>query len=237
MRLVLTRACSCAIVSCSLFSALALLPSTALALQFSERLEQLSASRTIADATPTPSTQENFSEMEGVDADAQSAADSSAAPFEFVADTDDISNDEPQAALLLQLSAALAAQQAETPTSDEAGRVIVAAMNMLGTPYRYGRDSSEAVDCSGLMRRVFSAVGQHLPRTTKEMLASGRNVGRGVLHRGDLLFYRWQRRQLHVAVYIDDNTIIHASPKAGRVVVTEMTPGWRQRLIAARRLF
>lgn len=122
------------------------------------------------------------------------------------------------------------------PADDEAGRVIDAAIGMVGTPYRYGRDSDEAVDCSSLMRRVFRSVGQHLPRTAREMLGIGQAVASAEVRKGDLLFYRWQRRQLHVAVYVDDNTIIHASPKAGRVVVAELTPGWERRLVAVRRL-
>lgn len=126
--------------------------------------------------------------------------------------------------------------QPSTRGASRIARVINAAFSMVGTRYRLGRDSADAVDCSALMQRVFDSVGEDLPRTTKEMLALGEAVGRDEVQPGDLLFYRWQRRQLHVALYIDDNTIIHASPSAGRVVVTELSPGWQHRLVAVRRV-
>lgn len=134
----------------------------------------------------------------------------------------------------LRLITATALHEAEA--GGKASRVVGAALAMLGTAYRFGRDSLDGLDCSALMRRVFGSAGETLPRTAREMLASGTAVDHAAVQKGDLLFYRWQRRQLHVAVYIDDNTIVHASPKAGRVVITELTPGWRRHLVAVRRL-
>ena len=115
--------------------------------------------------------------------------------------------------------------------------VISSALALVGTDYRLGGDGVEAIDCSALVQRVFRSAGFELPRTTREQLQEGRAVPLHALRKGDLLFYRWRPRQLHVAVYVDEDTIIHASPKRGEVVLTRLTPVWRARLVAARRLF
>lgn len=104
---------------------------------------------------------------------------------------------------------------------------------MIGTSYRLGRRSPDAVDCSGLMQRVFGSAGRELPRTAKEMLASGEAINRDELQADDLVFCRWERHQLHIALRVDENTIIHASPGAGRVMMTE---DWNRRLATARRV-
>lgn len=122
----------------------------------------------------------------------------------------------------------------------EAGHLteIVAreALAMLGADYELGSAADDAVDCSSLMQRIFRAVGLAMPRTAREQAGVGEPVHRAELKKGDLLFYRWQPRNLHVAVYMDHGYILHASPSAGRVVLTRITPSWEQRLVAARRL-
>src|SRR5689334_19054977 len=40
---------------------------------------------------------------------------------------------------------------------------------MVGTPYEFGADRDDAVDCSALVRRMFVSVGKVLPRTTREL--------------------------------------------------------------------
>ncbi|HSW13596.1 MAG TPA: C40 family peptidase [Solimonas sp.] len=118
----------------------------------------------------------------------------------------------------------------------ETERVMLGAMSMLGTRYRLGSRSEQAVDCSLLIQRVYEAVGLDVPRTTREQIRLGTAVELEDLRKGDLLFYRWQRRQLHVAIYIDNGYILHASPREGKVVVTQLNPSWRRRLVAVRRV-
>lgn len=129
-----------------------------------------------------------------------------------------------------------ASESLQSPQGSSATRIVNAALGMLGTTYRFGRESFDAVDCSGLIQRIFGSAGHPLPRTAQEMLASGRAVDRDTPQKGDLLFYRWKQRQLHVAIYVDDNTIVHASPAAGRVVATPLTPDWQRHLVAVRRV-
>lgn len=119
----------------------------------------------------------------------------------------------------------------------ETQRVTIGALSMLGTTYKLGSRSPGAVDCSLLVQRVYRAIGVDIPRTTREQIRLGEAVPLAELREGDLLFYRWQARTLHVAIYMDNGYILHASPREGRVVLTQLNPSWRRRLVAARRVF
>jgi cell wall-associated NlpC family hydrolase len=118
----------------------------------------------------------------------------------------------------------------------EAQRLMLGAMSMLGTRYKLGSRKSSAVDCSLLVQRIYGSIGLELPRTTREQIHLGKPVQVSELRKGDLLFYRWQGRNLHVAIYMDNGYILHASPKEGKVVMTQLNPNWSRRLVAVRRL-
>ena len=74
--------------------------------------------------------------------------------------------------------------------------VLDKAMAMLGTDYRLGSNSDEAVDCSALAQQVFRSAGLELPRTSNELLETGTAVRKAQLKPGDLLIYRWSPRRL-----------------------------------------
>ena len=143
----------------------------------------------------------------------------------------DMIDDSVQTPLLLEPSASL---------DDEfvVDLVISDALSMLGTDYQLGASTldEKKVDCSSLVQRIFRAIGVEVPRTTRQQVGYGEPVAREDLRKGDLLFYRWQPRNLHVAIYMDDGYILHASPGQGRVVVTRLTPSWERRMVAARRV-
>ena len=83
---------------------------------------------------------------------------------------------------------------------------------------------------------MFAAAGMRVPRTTRQQVRLGRRVKATELTAGDLLFYRWGPSGLHVAVYLEDNRILHASTGAGEVVVSELNTLWHQHMVTARRL-
>jgi cell wall-associated NlpC family hydrolase len=110
------------------------------------------------------------------------------------------------------------------------------ALAMLGTEYVFGRNDDEAVDCSALMQQIFASAGIALPRTVHELMHTGVPVSRTHAQAGDLAIYRWRPHQLHVALVLDRQHIVHASPSAGEVVVTPLDSDWQRRLIAVRRV-
>ena len=99
-------------------------------------------------------------------------------------------------------------------------RVLNTAKRYVGTRYRMGGTKPGAFDCSGFVRYVLAKHGVELPRTAREQSVVGQSVVVGVdsLRVGDLLFFRTSRgRAGHVAMYVGDGRIIHASAGSRRV--------------------
>ncbi len=130
----------------------------------------------------------------------------------------------------------------ELRSSSNVGRSIIRELillkgkAMLGTPYVYGANDVKAVDCSGLIQLLFQNAGIELPRTTHDLASIGEPVTREALQPGDLLFYRWKKHGLHVAVYIGDGLVIHASPGEHSVVMKELNETWAHHFVGARRV-
>lgn len=116
--------------------------------------------------------------------------------------------------------------------------VLAKGHELVGTDYVYGADADreDAVDCSSLVQRMFRSAGIQLPRTARELVRSGHAVRDRRFVPGDLLFYRWGRSGLHVAVYLPGNRILHASSSRRAVVVSALNSTWARRMVTARRL-
>jgi cell wall-associated NlpC family hydrolase len=116
--------------------------------------------------------------------------------------------------------------------------VLAKGHELLGTDYEYGADADreDVVDCSSLVQRMFRSAGIQVPRTARELVRSGRAVRDRQFVPGDLLFYRWGRSGLHVAVYLPGDRILHASSSRREVVVSPLNATWSRRMVTARRL-
>jgi hypothetical protein len=140
--------------------------------------------------------------------------------------------------LLLALLAvgARAEERAATARSD----IVVQALALLGTPYRFGGSSPEAgFDCSGLVRHVFaSALQRDLPRRAEDISGVGQPVARSDLQPGDLVFFDTLRRAFsHVAIYIGEGRFVHAPARNGRVRIEGLDDRyWASRFNGARRV-
>lgn len=95
--------------------------------------------------------------------------------------------------------------------------IVKYAMQFEGNPYAWGGTSlTKGTDCSGFTQSVFNSKGISLPRTAKSQAKGGRNVPLNKLQPGDLIFYRKNGQINHVALYIGNKEVIHASnPKSG----------------------
>lgn len=85
---------------------------------------------------------------------------------------------------------------------------IAVAELFLGTPYLWGGNSCNGIDCSGLVQAALIACGQDCPADSNQQ---ERQVGQNLGHnepakRGDLLFWKG-----HVAMVVDSETLIHAN--------------------------
>jgi cell wall-associated NlpC family hydrolase len=128
--------------------------------------------------------------------------------------------------------------------SATAAGILATAERYLGTRYRYGGASPrEGFDCSGFVQYVFAKHGIELPRTSQQQAHTGDALPLSIaaLKPGDLLlFASGGRRVNHVAIYVGNNRILHASAGAGRVVYDDLTTArghwYLQRHVASRRL-
>ncbi|KAF1025859.1 MAG: Murein DD-endopeptidase MepH [Pseudomonas sp.] len=123
----------------------------------------------------------------------------------------------------------------------QSSTVLSRAVNVLGTPYRWGGSSpSKGFDCSGLVKYAFNDVkAVDLPRTSNAMAAGhGQKVERKDLKPGDLLFFKLKSRQVnHVAIYLGNDRFIHA-PRRGKAVTidTLKKPFWDKNYAIAKRV-
>lgn len=94
------------------------------------------------------------------------------------------------------------------------------AARWLGVPYKYGGNTSEGVDCSGLVCNIYRKVyGQKLERTVAGMYKKNcRKISRNSLHPGDLVFFNTAKTKKsisHVGIFLKDNIFIHATTRSG----------------------
>lgn len=109
----------------------------------------------------------------------------------------------------------------EVNTSNQGEEVINYAKKFLGTRYVPGGNSlTKGVDCSGFTSQVFKEFGINLKRSSRDQYASnGSKVSKSELQPGDLVFYGYNGNVSHVAIYIGDGEIIHASTGIRGVVI------------------
>ena len=100
--------------------------------------------------------------------------------------------------------------------------VVDYALQFVGNPYRYGgSDPNTGVDCSGFTRYVMqNAAGVSLNRSSSSQATQGRTVSAAEMQPGDLIFYGNGSRVNHVAMYIGDGQIVHASTERTGIKVS-----------------
>ena len=96
-------------------------------------------------------------------------------------------------------------------SSSKAGSLVDYAMQFLGNRYVWGGTSlTNGTDCSGFTMGIYAHFGYSLPRTSAAQAAATRSVSSGDVQVGDLFFYG-SGSVSHVAMYIGNGQIIHAS--------------------------
>ena len=93
--------------------------------------------------------------------------------------------------------------------------LISYAKQFIGNKYVYGGNSlTNGIDCSGFTQQIYRHFGYSITRTASSQASCGRAVSYSEVQPGDLLFYGSSSRISHVAMYIGDGKIIHASNSA-----------------------
>ncbi len=91
------------------------------------------------------------------------------------------------------------------------------AKQFVGNPYVWGGTSlTKGADCSGFVQSVFKHFGVSLPRSSRQQVGVGTKISLADAKPGDLIFYAKGGTINHVALYIGDGQVVHASsPKTG----------------------
>jgi cell wall-associated NlpC family hydrolase len=98
-----------------------------------------------------------------------------------------------------------------------AAQAVAYAKSKLGDEYVYAATGPSTFDCSGLTMEAWLSAGVQIERTAAEQYDSLPHVSRADLEPGDLVFYDYGEGITHVAIYVGNDTVIHA-PHTGTVV-------------------
>lgn len=111
-------------------------------------------------------------------------------------------------------------------------KMISKAYEFMGRPYLWGGTSGKGMDCSGFTKTVYYMNGLELPRDASQQVRVGVEVPTDAtlrnLQRGDFLFFGRKASQdkperiTHVAIYLGEGKMIHASE---RIKIESLKPG------------
>ena len=124
-------------------------------------------------------------------------------------------------------SSAAAPQEEEAPAAAPAGSsaaaiAVAAALSKEGGRYVYGAAGPSSFDCSGLTSWAWAQAGVSIPRTSGGQ-AGLPSVPLSQLQPGDLVTY--YSPVSHVAMYIGNGQIIHASTESRPIYITSVSGG------------
>lgn len=119
--------------------------------------------------------------------------------------------------------------------SDVRVDLVQYAKQFVGNPYVWGGTSlTNGADCSGFTLSIYKKYNVSLPHHAASQAQMGTKVSMNEIQPGDLVFYAKNGNINHVAIYIGNGQVIHASsPKTGIKIssVNYRTPAWARRYL------
>lgn len=112
--------------------------------------------------------------------------------------------------------------------ANASGNTIVdLAHQALGTPYVYGSESLKGMDCSGLVYWAYNKVGVSVPRSSSSFGSAGEGVSLDNAQAGDVICIDARPKDgrstiTHLAIYLGEGKVIHASTSQRKVVVSSL---------------
>lgn len=100
----------------------------------------------------------------------------------------------------------------------------------LGTPYRYGGNTENGLDCSGFSKKIYDAFyGYTLLGGSHDIFATVKPIEIDVAQEGDLLFFKTRKGRIsHVGIYLSNGKFAHASTSLG-VIISDLSEAYYQR--------
>jgi cell wall-associated NlpC family hydrolase len=119
------------------------------------------------------------------------------------------------------------------------GDPVEEARAYLGAPYEWGGMSERGIDCSGLVHMAHRRLGRLVPRDADQQEAAAEPVDESELRRGDLVCFGPRGQAHHIAFWLGEGRILHATQRkgTGRVVEEPLEHARGQHEIRFVRLF
>ncbi|NLJ90431.1 MAG: SH3 domain-containing protein [Clostridiales bacterium] len=125
--------------------------------------------------------------------------------------------------LSYELKKAVSIEEEKTGVAGTGRRaqMVAFAKKYLGGRYVWGGTSlSSGVDCSGFTQAIYRKFGISIPRVSRAQAASGKRIKASEAKPGDLFFYGKGNYINHVAMYIGNGQVIHASNKRSGIKIS-----------------
>lgn len=125
--------------------------------------------------------------------------------------------------LSYELQKAVTNEEVSAGVSGIRAQMVAYAKQFLGNPYVWGGTSlTNGTDCSGFTMGIYRKFGYSLPRVSRSQASSGTSVSSSNIKPGDLVFYGSGSYISHVAMYIGNGQVIHASTTRTGIKISNM---------------
>ena len=117
--------------------------------------------------------------------------------------------------------------------------MLMEILKYVNTPYKFGGNSKNGIDCSAFTQTVYNSCSIQLLRSAREQFSQGIEISdKENLRFGDLVFFNTRKtvKPGHVGIYIGDNLFVHASSKNGVIVTPLDSDYYSERFMGARRI-
>jgi cell wall-associated NlpC family hydrolase len=119
-------------------------------------------------------------------------------------------------------------------------KLLMEIIKYLNTPYKYGGNSTNGIDCSAFTQTVYhNVLSLDLDRSARDQYKQGIEIdNQDDLKFGDLVFFNTRRRVKpgHVGIYIGDDLFAHASSRNGVIVSSLDQEYYSKRFMGGRRV-
>jgi gamma-D-glutamyl-L-lysine dipeptidyl-peptidase len=109
----------------------------------------------------------------------------------------------------------------EWPGLPRAGDPVEEARAYLGSPYEWGGLTERGIDCSGLVHMAYRRLGKLVPRDADQQEAAATRLEEGQAEPGDLVCFGPEGEAHHIAFWLGEGRILHASSRDGTGLVLE----------------
>ena len=140
-------------------------------------------------------------------------AEGEASPVLEAEAEEDMSDSGPDPAIQSRVRAEAEAKEAAEQEAAVRQNLVSYALQFVGGPYRAGgNDPRTGVDCSGFVKFVMqNGAGIGMNRSSVTQATQGRAISANQMQPGDLIFYGSGSHINHVAMYLGNGQIVHAS--------------------------